>query len=105
MPDRTTLARTTTPTQPRGGSGGRLSAAMQHFLSHEATGGFVLMAAAALALVVANSSLAPTYFKLLDVPIGLRAGGFAIEESLLHWTNDGLMAVFFLLVGLEIKRE
>jgi NhaA family Na+:H+ antiporter len=96
----TTLARSAAPPRGRG-----LSAAMQHFLSHEASGGFVLMAAAALALVVANSPLAPTYFALLDVPIGIRAGGFTLEESLLHWINDGLMAVFFLLIGLEIKRE
>src|SRR5919202_361409 len=59
--------------------------------------GLVLMAVAPLALAVANSGLAPAYFALLDVPVG--------GLSILHWINDALMAVFFLLVGLEIKRE
>ncbi|TIM74953.1 MAG: Na+/H+ antiporter NhaA, partial [Mesorhizobium sp.] len=63
----------------------------------EAAGGIVLMAAAALALVVANSPLAETYFDALHAYLG--------PLSVSHWINDGLMAVFFLLVGLEIKRE
>jgi NhaA family Na+:H+ antiporter len=67
------------------------------FLDSGAAGGLVLMAAAALALFVANSPLAGTYFALLHV----KAGGL----NVLHWINDGLMAVFFLFVGLEIKRE
>ena len=70
---------------------------LRHFLDNEAAGGLVLMAAAALALVVANSPLAPTYFGALESYLG--------PLSLLHWINDALMAVFFLLVGLEIKRE
>lgn len=78
---------------------------MRRLLAHEAAGGFLLMAAAALALAWANSSLAPAYFTLRDLPIGVQIGAFAMTESLLHWINDGLMAVFFLLVGLEIKRE
>ena len=70
---------------------------LRAFLDSEAAGGLVLMAAAALALVVANSPLAPAYFAALHAPIG--------PLGVLHWINDGLMAVFFLLVGLEIKRE
>ena len=70
---------------------------MRDFIDGEAAGGLVLMFAAAVALLVANSPLAPGYFALLDAPIG--------TMSVLHWINDGLMAVFFLLVGLEIKRE
>jgi NhaA family Na+:H+ antiporter len=70
---------------------------LRSFLEGEAAGGLVLMAAAALALAVANSPLAPAYFGALHAYIG--------PLSLLHWINDGLMAVFFLLVGLEIKRE
>lgn len=71
--------------------------AIRHFLTTEAAGGYVLMAAAALAMIVANSSLSEAYFHALHVEIaGLSA---------LHWVNDGLMALFFLLVGLEIKRE
>jgi NhaA family Na+:H+ antiporter len=69
----------------------------REFLRNEAAGGLVLMGAAVLALVVANSPLAPSYFAALKAYIG--------PLSLLHWINDALMAVFFLLVGLEIKRE
>ncbi|MDQ0396447.1 Na+/H+ antiporter NhaA [Labrys monachus] len=67
------------------------------FLATEAAGGVILMAVAALALAVANSPLSGAYFDLLHLHIG--------GLSLLHWINDGLMALFFLLVGLEIKRE
>lgn len=70
---------------------------LREFLRSEASGGLLLMAAAAAALIVANSSLAPDYFQLLHVKLG--------PLSVSHWINDALMAVFFLLVGLEIKRE
>lgn len=69
----------------------------REFLDSEAAGGIILMIAAALALIVANSSLAETYFSVLHAYLG--------PLSVSHWVNDGLMAVFFLLVGLEIKRE
>ncbi|KAA3448857.1 Na+/H+ antiporter NhaA [Mesorhizobium sp. SARCC-RB16n] len=69
----------------------------REFLDSEAAGGIILMAAAALALIVANSPLAGTYFAVLHAYLG--------PLSVSHWVNDGLMAVFFLLVGLEIKRE
>jgi NhaA family Na+:H+ antiporter len=75
----------------------RARTTFQRFVESEAAGGLVLMASAALGLVVANSGLAGTYTDLLHIKLaGL---------SLLHWINDGLMALFFLLVGLEIKRE
>ncbi len=67
------------------------------FPSKEAAGGLALMAAAALALAVANGPAAPAYFRLLDRAIG--------PLTARHWIDDGLMAVFFLLVGLEMKRE
>ena len=79
--------------------------AFKDFIAHEASGGYVLMAAAALALVIANSPWAPGYFAALETRLGVEWGAFHLEESLLHWINDGLMALFFLLVGLEIKRE
>lgn len=79
--------------------------AVQDFLRQEAAGGYVLMAVAALALIVANSPLAGGYFALLDVKLGFDLGPLALHETVLHWINDGLMALFFLLVGLEIKRE
>jgi NhaA family Na+:H+ antiporter len=67
------------------------------FLNSEAAGGLVLMGVAVVALVVANSSLGVAYFTVLDT--------YVLGLSVLHWINDALMAVFFLLVGLEIKRE
>ncbi|QEH81696.1 Na+/H+ antiporter NhaA [Sphingomonas sp. C8-2] len=67
------------------------------FLATEAAGGITLIAAAAAAMLVANSPVAPSYFELLHTKLG--------PLSLLHWINDALMALFFLLVGLEIKRE
>ncbi|QCY12224.1 Na+/H+ antiporter NhaA [Pseudomonas sp. MPC6] len=75
----------------------RAAAVLARFLSSEAAGGLVLMAAALAALIVANSPLSERYFALLHtVWSGL---------SVAHWVNDGLMAIFFLMVGLEIKRE
>lgn len=70
---------------------------LKALLASEAAGGLLLMGVAAIALLIANSPAAPAYFKLL----GSYVGGL----SVLHWVNDGLMAIFFLLVGLEIKRE
>jgi len=67
------------------------------FLDSEAAGGIILMAAAALALIIANSPVAPAYFGALKT--------YAGPLNVSHWVNDALMAVFFLLVGLEIKRE
>src|SRR3954469_15696269 len=73
------------------------ASALRALLKSEAGGGIVLMVAAAAALAIANSPLAPAYFGLLKTYVG--------PLSVLHWINDALMAVFFLLVGLEIKRE
>jgi NhaA family Na+:H+ antiporter len=70
---------------------------LRALLKSEAGGGLVLMAAAAAALAIANSPIAPVYFGMLKTYVG--------GLSILHWINDALMAVFFLLVGLEIKRE
>ncbi|MBU4435618.1 MAG: Na+/H+ antiporter NhaA [Alphaproteobacteria bacterium] len=79
--------------------------ALRDFLQQEAAGGYVLMAAAALALVVANSPWAGAYHAILHIELGGAIAGLELRESLAHWINDGLMAGFFLLVGLEIKRE
>lgn len=71
--------------------------AMREFLEQEASGGLILIACACAALVIANSTAAPAYFELLHSKVG--------PMSVAHWVNDGLMTLFFLLVGLEIKRE
>lgn len=78
-------------------SPGRIQSTLRNFLDNEASGGIILMAVAVLALLTANSPAADIYFHALHVYIG--------PLSLQHWINDALMALFFLLVGLEIKRE
>ena len=77
----------------------------QAFFQHQAAGGVVLMAAALLALTLDNSPLAWLYDSLLETPVVIQIGALAINKPLLLWINDGLMAIFFFLVGLEIKRE
>lgn len=76
---------------------GRINSTLRKFLDNGASGGLVLMAVALLAIITANSPLAEDYFHILHVYIG--------PLSIQHWINDALMAVFFLMVGLEIKRE
>lgn len=78
-------------------SAGRINSTLRRFLDSESSGGLLLMASALLAIVTANSPLASDYFAALHAYIG--------PLSLQHWVNDALMALFFLLVGLEIKRE
>ena len=73
------------------------SSVLRSFLGSEASGGILLIAAAALAMALANSPAAPVYFRVIDLYLG--------PLTVLHWINDALMAVFFFLVGLEIKRE
>ncbi|MBC7944383.1 MAG: Na+/H+ antiporter NhaA [Burkholderiales bacterium] len=78
---------------------------IRDFLKLESAGGIVLVAAAALALIFSNSPLSGLYEALLAIPLEVRAGDLGIAKPLLLWVNDGLMAIFFFLVGLEIKRE
>ena len=82
-----------------------MKATIRNFLQMESAGGVVLMGAAALALVAANSPLADYYDLFIETPVEVRVGGFEIAKPLLLWVNDGLMAVFFFLVGMEVKRE
>ena len=84
---------------------GKVLKPLRDFLRLEATGGLFLMVTAVLALVVANSPLAIYYAALLDIPLEIRIGTFGIAKPLLLWINDGLMAVFFFLIGMELKRE
>ncbi len=82
-----------------------MKATIRNFLKMEASAGIVLMAAAALAMFAANSPVAGLYTFFLDTPVAVRVGALEIAKPLLLWVNDGLMAIFFFLVGLELKRE
>jgi Na+:H+ antiporter, NhaA family len=74
-------------------------------IRHEAAGGVVLIVAAALAMIVANSSLNGVYQGLFDKKFSVLIDGVGISKPLILWVNDGLMAIFFFLIGLELKRE
>lgn len=83
----------------------KLAARIKEFMQLESAGGYLLVAAAALALIANNSILSPLYDAFLDTPVAIRIGALEIAKPLVLWINDGLMAIFFFLVGLEIKRE
>jgi Na+:H+ antiporter, NhaA family len=80
-------------------------AAIREFLKLESASGILLVIAGMVAMLAANSPLAPLYTRLLDVPLTVSIGTHGISKALLLWINDGLMAIFFLLIGLEVKRE
>ncbi len=82
-----------------------MKATIRNFLQMESAGGIILMGAAALALIAANSPLTDYYDLFIETPVEIRVGALEIAKPLLLWVNDGLMAVFFFLVGLEVKRE
>ncbi|HMZ24753.1 MAG TPA: Na+/H+ antiporter NhaA, partial [Saprospiraceae bacterium] len=76
------------------------------FIDKEKVGSILLGISVILALIIANSPLAPYYYEILDKKLGLSIDGRMFQEhDILHWINDGLMAVFFFVVGLELKRE
>ncbi|MCP3887663.1 MAG: hypothetical protein GY702_02160 [Desulfobulbaceae bacterium] len=81
------------------------STAVRKFFKAESAGGILLMFATVLAKVVANSPIQSVYNIFLDISVEIRFGALHIAKPLLLWVNDGLMAVFFLIVGLELKRE
>jgi Na+:H+ antiporter, NhaA family len=82
-----------------------LGRALDRFFRHDAAGGIVLMAAAVLALIIANSSLSAGYHDLLLKKFSVLLDGEGLSKPLILWINDGLMAMFFFLIGLELKRE
>ena len=78
---------------------------LKEFVRLESASGILLLIAAVLAMVVENSAAKGLYDSLLEVPVQIRVGEFEIAKPLLLWINDGLMAIFFFLIGLEVKRE
>ncbi len=77
----------------------------QKFTEIEASSGILLLLSTVLALSWANSPWYHSYFSLWETKVSINFAGFILEEPLIHWINDGLMALFFFIVGLEIKRE
>jgi NhaA family Na+:H+ antiporter len=82
-----------------------LRGAVAEFLRLESAGGIILVCTALIAMLLVNSPLAGYYFALLETPLSIHVGQIGLAKPLLLWINDGLMAVFFFLVGLELKRE
>jgi NhaA family Na+:H+ antiporter len=83
----------------------QLLSPLRRFLRVQSAGGLVLLACAAVALGVANSPWAAAYRDFWHTPVVVRVGGFVLDQTLEFWVNDGLMTIFFFVVGLEIKRE
>ena len=78
---------------------------IEEFIKKESSSGILLIFATIFALLLSNSFLEPFYNAFLHIPVEIRFGALSLDKSLYHWVNDGLMAVFFLLIGLEVKRE
>lgn len=83
----------------------QIATPFEEFLHRQTTAGVLLISCAIIALIIANSPLLDAYDRLLHMQIGLTVGGWSIQHSVHHWINDGLMAIFFFVVGMEIKRE
>lgn len=83
----------------------RLLSPLEEFIHRQTTSGVLLMICAVIALVIANSPLQDQYEHLLHTEIGFSAGSFDFSMSILHWINEALMAMFFFIMGLELKRE
>ena len=86
-------------------SSGGIFSSIRKFFQMEASGGILLMLSAVVAVIWANSPFAEAYFHLWHAHVAVELGPLVISKHLLHWINDGLMAIFFLMVGLEIKHE
>ena len=83
----------------------KISSFFKWYIKHESTAGITLLVMTIIALIISNSFLSEDYFKALKTYYALGFGEFKLKLSLFHWINDALMAIFFLVVGLEIKRE
>ncbi len=84
---------------------GKMRTALAEFLARETSAGIVLFVAALLAMIAVNSAFSPYYLAFLNIPVVAQFGALEIAKPLSLWINDGLMAIFFFLVGLEVKRE
>ena len=82
-----------------------ITAPFKWFFKLEAAGGLVLLIAAIVALILSNTNLSDLYFNVLKTNVLIGTKDFGLSLSLLHWINDALMAIFFFIVTLEIKRE
>ena len=83
----------------------RVTGPLERFLHIEAASGAVLLVCTVVALVLANSPAADAFLGIWKTPVGFEFGSFSMNHKLQHWINDGLMAVFFFVIGLEVKRE
>lgn len=83
----------------------KISTPFEHFLHAQTTTGLILIFMTVLALILANSSLAESYAHFFHTKIDLNVGSWELSHTIHHWINDGLMAIFFFIIGLEIKRE
>jgi NhaA family Na+:H+ antiporter len=83
----------------------RILTPFEEFIHRQTTSGLLLMCTAIVAILLANSPLAAWYQRIVELPLGLSIGDWSIAKTLHHWVNDGLMALFFFVVGLELKRE
>lgn len=90
---------------PWEGAFNRILTPLDEFIRHEAASGFLLIGCAVVAMILANSPAATLYQHVIHSHITLTIGGWSLEKSVQHWVNDGLMTLFFFVVGLEIKRE
>ena len=79
--------------------------AIEEFIQNESSSGILLIFTTVFSLVLSNTFMLPLYESFLHIPVEIRIGSLHLDKSLYHWVNDGLMAIFFLLIGLEVKRE
>ncbi len=78
---------------------------IEEFIKKESASGLLLIFATVMALIFSNTALSPLYQSFLHIPVEIRVGPLQLNHALYHWVNDGLMAIFFFLIGLEVKRE
>ena len=81
----------------------RVSTPFEHFIHAQTTTGIILMFMTVLALILANTELTASYTHFFHIKIDIHVGSWTISNTIHHWINDGLMAIFFFIVGLEIK--